>query len=57
MLYPGKPADHKIIGGNQDHSFMLGVEAVDNALFGTPEMTLEETDWVNGRRNTERRLV
>ncbi|KAK8854474.1 hypothetical protein IAR55_003212 [Kwoniella newhampshirensis] len=42
--------------GNQDHSFMLGVEAVDNALFGTPEMTLFETDWVNGRRNTERRL-
>ncbi|KIR50687.1 UDP-galactopyranose mutase [Cryptococcus gattii Ru294] len=42
--------------GNQDHSFMLGVEAVDNALFGTPEMTLHETDWVNGRRNVERRL-
>jgi len=33
---------------------MLGVEAVDNALFGAPEMTLFETDWVNGRRNTER---
>ncbi|WWC90331.1 uncharacterized protein L201_005264 [Kwoniella dendrophila CBS 6074] len=43
--------------GNQDHSFMLGVEAVDNALFGTPEMTLHETDWVNGRRNLERRLL
>ncbi|WWC71207.1 uncharacterized protein I206_105160 [Kwoniella pini CBS 10737] len=43
--------------GNQDHSFMLGVEAVDNALFGTPEMTLHETDWVNGRRNIERRLL
>ncbi|KAI9633342.1 uncharacterized protein MKK02DRAFT_39323 [Dioszegia hungarica] len=42
--------------GNQDHSFMLGVEAVDNALFGAPEMTLNETDWVNGRRNDERRL-
>ena len=42
--------------GNQDHSFMLGVEAVDNALFGAPEMTLNETDWVNGRRNLERRL-
>ncbi|WVF67720.1 hypothetical protein IAT40_002479 [Kwoniella sp. CBS 6097] len=42
--------------GNQDHSFMLGVEAVDNALFGTPEMTLHETDWVNGRPNVERRL-
>lgn len=42
--------------GNQDHSLMLGVEAVDACLFGTPEMTLNETDWVNGRRNTERRL-
>lgn len=38
-----------------ERQFMLGVEAVDNALFGTPEMTLHETDWVNGRRNTERR--
>lgn len=36
---------------------MLGVEAVDNALFGAPEMTLNETDWVNGRRNTERRFL
>jgi hypothetical protein len=35
---------------------MLGVEAVDNALFGVPEMTLNETDWVNGRKNSERRL-
>jgi hypothetical protein len=58
--------------GNQDHSvslaarsetpslahdqFMLGVEAVDSALFGAPEMTLNETDWVNGRKNDERRL-
>lgn len=42
--------------GNQDHSFMLGVEAVDNVLFGAPEMTLNDTDWVNTRRNTERRL-
>lgn len=36
--------------------FMLGVEAVDNVLFGAPEMTLNDTDWVNTRRNTERRL-
>ena len=36
--------------------FMLGVEAVDSAIFGTPEMTLNETDWVNGRQNLERRL-
>ncbi len=43
--------------GNQDHSFMLGVEAVDCALFGSPEMTLSSPDFVNGRRNIERRLA
>ncbi|WFD29855.1 hypothetical protein MSPP1_000869 [Malassezia sp. CBS 17886] len=41
---------------NQDHSFMLGVEGVDRALFGSPEVTLESPDFVNGRRNAERRL-
>ncbi|GAA6040164.1 hypothetical protein JCM8097_004159 [Rhodosporidiobolus ruineniae] len=41
---------------NQDHSFMVGVEAVDGVLFGAPEMTLDSADWVNGRRNTERHL-
>lgn len=35
---------------------MIGVEAVDGILLGTPEMTLNEPDWVNGRRNVERRL-
>ena len=35
---------------------MLGVEAVDRALFGSPEVTLETPDFVNGRRNGERRL-
>nr|UOP56938.1 putative UDP-galactopyranose mutase [Thecaphora frezii] len=43
--------------GNQDHSFMLGVEAVNRALFGAPEMTLLNHDWVNGRRNHEMRLT
>ncbi|PWN45067.1 putative UDP-galactopyranose mutase [Ceraceosorus guamensis] len=43
--------------GNQDHSFMLGVEAVDRALYGSPELTLDSPDYVNGRRNTERRLT
>lgn len=42
--------------GNQDHSFMLGVEAVDRATFGSYEMTLESPNFVNSRRNTERRL-
>lgn len=38
------------------HSFMIGVEAVDGILFGAPEMTLDNPDWVNGRKNIERRL-
>jgi len=43
--------------GNQDHSFMLGVEAVDHVINGAAEMTLNYPDWVNGRSNSERRLV
>ncbi|KAK4458736.1 hypothetical protein QBC42DRAFT_276084 [Cladorrhinum samala] len=42
--------------GNQDHSFMLGVEAVDNIVSGQVELTLNYPDFVNGRANTERRL-
>ncbi len=38
---------------NQDHSLMVGVEAVDNMLFGTPELTLEQPDLVNRRKNVE----
>lgn len=30
--------------GNQDHSFMVGVEATDNVLFGANEVTLETPD-------------
>ncbi|KAF4655654.1 hypothetical protein FOZ61_007459 [Perkinsus olseni] len=37
---------------NQDHSCMLGVEAVDNMLFGTEELTFNYPSLVNGRRNT-----
>lgn len=43
--------------GNQDHSFQLGVEAVDAILNGSVELTLNYPDFVNGRANTERRLV
>jgi protoporphyrinogen oxidase len=43
--------------GNQDHSFMLGVEAVDHLVNGAVELTLNYPDFVNGRQNTERRLV
>lgn len=42
--------------GNQDHSFMLGVEAVDNVVNGAVELTLNYPDFVNGRKNEERRL-
>ncbi|KAL9114046.1 MAG: hypothetical protein Q9227_001818 [Pyrenula ochraceoflavens] len=42
--------------GNQDHSFMLGVEAVDNICNGATELTLNYPDFVNMRANTERRL-
>ncbi|KAJ4375811.1 hypothetical protein N0V83_001088 [Neocucurbitaria cava] len=42
--------------GNQDHSFMLGVEAVDNIVNGAVELTLNHPDFVNGRKNEERRL-
>lgn len=43
--------------GNQDHSFMLGVEAADNILNGAAELTLNYPDFVNSRQNTERRLI
>ncbi|KAI0300678.1 hypothetical protein B0F90DRAFT_1722333 [Multifurca ochricompacta] len=39
---------------NQDHSFMQGVEAVDNILYGTPELTVNNPDWVNSHTNNER---
>lgn len=43
--------------GNQDHSFMLGVEAADNIVNGATELTLNYPDFVNSRQNNERRLV
>ena len=43
--------------GNQDHSFMLGVEAADHIVNGAAELTLNYPDFVNSRANTERRLV
>ena len=42
--------------GNQDHSLMLGVEAVDNIMFGTPELTLRHPNIVNEKKNEELRF-
>ena len=36
---------------------MLGVEAADHIVNGAVELTLNYPDFVNGRQNTERRLV
>jgi len=36
---------------NQDHSLMLGVEAVDNILLGRIEMTLKQPDFTNKSKN------
>jgi len=41
--------------GNQDHSLMLGVEAVDNVLYGGYEMSLMSPDFVNRRKNADMR--
>ncbi|KAJ5246132.1 hypothetical protein N7468_001115 [Penicillium chermesinum] len=57
ILSRGRFGSWKYEVGNQDHSFMLGVEAVDNAVNGAVELTLNYPDFVNGRKNTERRLV
>jgi hypothetical protein len=36
---------------------MLGVEAVDHLVHGSVELTLNYPDFVNGRKNDERRLT
>lgn len=43
--------------GNQDHSLMQGVEAVDAIVNGFVKLSLFYPDFVNSRANNERRLV
>jgi hypothetical protein len=51
LLSPLLPSPQYEVG-NQDHSLMLGVEAADNILFGTQEVTLHHPDIVNAGKDT-----
>ncbi|KAK3669379.1 hypothetical protein LTR78_010724 [Recurvomyces mirabilis] len=57
ILSRGRFGSWKYEVGNQDHSFMLGVEAADHVVNGAAELTLNYPDFVNTRVNGERRLV
>lgn len=43
--------------GNQDHSLMMGVEAADNILHGSAELTLRYPDVVNATKNRDLHYV
>ncbi|RAQ56886.1 hypothetical protein COH20_000951 [Aspergillus flavus] len=53
ILSQGRFGSWKYGVGNQDHSFMLGVEAVELILFSGFEVTSSNPDFVNSRANTE----
>jgi protoporphyrinogen oxidase len=42
--------------GNQDHSYMQGVEAADFALFGAPELTCWHPELVNAGKHRDQRM-
>ena len=51
----GRFGSYKYEVANQDHSMMIGVEAVDNILFGTKEFTLHYPSLTNegGAKNMD----
>jgi hypothetical protein len=53
MWSRGRFGAYKYEVANQDHSLMMGVEAADNILLGTKELTLNHPNIVNAKKNTE----
>jgi len=49
----GRFGSYKYEVANQDHSLMLGVEAVDNILYGATELTLNHPNIVNPTKNKQ----
>jgi len=53
----GRFGSYKYEVANQDHSCMIGVEAVDNMMFGAKEFTLFHCSQANARGKKNKDLV